>query len=149
MSRVPAAPPPASVFEWLHGGWTFTRVVPEQAQMTGSATISGLDCDSSIYIERAKIVLAEGKTLFGERSYFYRRQNTGLDILFYPSLTLFQALHFEEGIDGTLYAEARHDCLDDVYDSRYRIDSDNLEVWHSIRGPRKNYTIHTVYTKSA
>ncbi len=69
-------------------------------------------------------------------------------MLFHETGELFHALTFVADDDGGLRASATHDCKADLYRSEYAISPDGgLRVQHAVRGPRKDYTIETIYSR--
>ncbi|NYF81156.1 DUF6314 family protein [Granulicella arctica] len=137
-----------AVFGWLVGEWSFVREIPGQASMTGRATVSPMDMSTALYEEWAEVRLAGGEILHGEQRYLYRKREAGLAVLFAETLALFHELEFHVEVDGCLRAVARHACSDDVYMSEYRIGEDeSFAVRHEVRGPRKDYVIHTQYRR--
>ena len=140
---------PDHIFRLLQGEWSFTRDVPGQASMKGTARIEALSPEVAQYDERAELQLADGQTIRGERRYLYCATEAGFDVLFDDTGRLFHSLRFAREEDGALGAEARHECSPDVYLSSYSVWSeDRFEVRHVVSGPRKDYAIHTIYTRA-
>ncbi len=142
---------PSSVFDRLLGLWIFVREIPGYASATGEARITPEGDGSARYEETALVSLVQGGTLHATRCYFYRRlprPANGLQILFCDTQQLFHELEFQQRDDGTLEAHARFLCAADEYVSEYTLDSQQrLRVQHTVRGPRKNYQVETLYER--
>ena len=149
----PQTSPPAThdLFDRLQGEWTFVREVPGKATMTGRAHIASTGKDRARYNETARVRLADGSTFRGSQSYLYRRlaaPANGFDVLFAETGMLFERLDFRSAPDGSLQANAEHNCPPDRYVSQFTLDSENrLTVQHAVSGPSKNYVVRTVYRK--
>lgn len=138
---------PGLVFESMPGNWTFERTVAFHASMRGEAEITLISPEEALYRERARIELARGEGVNGTRSYTYRKQKSGFDILFAETELLFQSLRFRyEG--SLLAATAIHDCIQDRYSSEYVLRSANrMFVRHTVCGPAKNYVSETIFQR--
>ena len=138
-----------AIFDWLLGDWTFTRVVTNQARITGRASLEQTTSDTALYSESAEVHLTTGEILHAKQRYLYRKTPTGVEILFPETAALFQSLNFSRDPLGTLIAQSQHNCAPDTYQSSYTISSDGiLEVRHLIAGPRKGHAIQTTYTRA-
>jgi hypothetical protein len=141
------------VFDRLQGEWTFVREVPGKATMTGRAHIAPTGPAQASYDETARVLLADGTALTGSQSYRYRRlpaPANGFDVLFAETGELFERLDFRPAPDGSLRADAEHDCPPDHYVSHFTLDAeDHLAVEHSVTGPNKNYVVRSAYRRVA
>jgi Family of unknown function (DUF6314) len=141
----------AEIFERLLGEWSFVREVPDKATMTGHARILATAEGRARYDETARVRLADGTTLTGSQSYYYRQlppPANGFDVLFAENEELFERLNFHLSTDGSLRAEAEHHCPPDRYVSQFTLDRDDrLFVEHAVQGPHKNYVVRTVYRR--
>jgi Family of unknown function (DUF6314) len=139
------------VFDLLLGSWNFVREVPQQASMTGRATISLIEDETALYHERTRIALVNGQILNGRQHYLYRRSEwpiNGFDVLFYDTRKLFHSLEFSPGENRELLAKASHLCSADLYLSEYKLDgAAKFSVRHTVRGPRKDYVVKTIYSR--
>lgn len=139
------------VFDQLLGAWTFTRAVPGIASITGRAIILPLSGNLARYQETAEITLANGTMLHGTQRYLHRRLPppiNGFEILFPETVQLFERLEFHPSDAHTLCAAADHLCAADRYLSSYACDADDSwRVQHTVRGPKKNYILQTVYRR--
>ncbi|HEY1810610.1 MAG TPA: DUF6314 family protein [Acidobacteriaceae bacterium] len=147
-----ATPRPAPhVFDRLQGEWTFVREIPGKANMTGRARIAPISEGRARYDETARVRLTGGNVLTGSQSYHYRRlapPANGFEVLFAANGQLFERLDFHPSPDGTLRAEAEHNCPPDHYVSIFTLDGDDrLFVQHTVQGPHKNYVVRTTYRR--
>jgi len=135
----------------LQGEWTFVREVPGKATMTGRAHIVSTGAGRARYNETARVRLSDGSTLTGSQSYVYRQlpaPANGFDVLFAETGKLFERLDFHTLPNGSLRADADHDCPPDRYVSQFTLDAaDRLSVEHTVTGPNKNYVVRTNYRR--
>jgi Family of unknown function (DUF6314) len=141
----------SDIFDRLQGDWTFVREVPGKATMTGRARIESTGEGRARYNESARVRLADGSQLTGSQSYVYRRlpaPANGFDVLFADTGELFERLDFRSSPDGSVRADAEHDCPPDRYVSHFTLDAeDRLAVEHTVTGPEKNYVVRTAYRR--
>lgn len=139
------------IFDRLLGDWTFVREVPGRATMTGRARIESTGEGRARYHESARVRLTDGSQLTGSQSYVYRRlpaPANGFEVLFAATGELFERLDFRAMPDGSLRAEAEHECPPDRYVSNFTLDAqDRLAVEHTVTGPSKNYVVRTAFRK--
>lgn len=139
------------IFERLQGEWKFVREVPGKAKMSGRARITSTGEGWARYEETARVRLANGTVLTGSQSYQYRRLPSpanGFDVLFGETGELFERLDFRPAPDGSLRANAEHECTPDRYVSTFTLDAeDRLMVEHAVTGPKKNYVVRTTYRR--
>jgi hypothetical protein len=148
-SSVPHSTP--DILERLQGEWTFVREVPGKATMTGRAHIVSTGSGRARYDETARVRLSDGSTLSGSQSYVYRRlppPAIGFEVLFAETGKLFERLDFRSLPNGSLRADADHECAPDRYVSQFTLDAgDRLAVEHTVTGPNKNYVVRTSYRR--
>lgn len=147
----------ADVFDWLLGQWTFVREIPGYANVRGEARVTPTGEGEARYEETAVVSLVRGGTHSGTlratQCYQFRRLPApvnGIDVLFCQTGELFERLIFDESSEDRLEARARFLCAADVYESAFAIDRvGRLHVEHVVRGPKKNYRVETIYSRSS
>jgi hypothetical protein len=134
------------VLAGLAGSWRFTRSFdPGIGTMLGQALFTPVDAETLHYREDGQLVLADGQRSQAWREYRYLRDGDVVRVCFLDGRTL-HALRFEEGQGESSDV---HYCIADVYTGHYRFALPNrFEITMTVRGPRKNYTIDTVYTRA-
>ncbi|MCA6123545.1 hypothetical protein J6500_16820 [Bradyrhizobium sp. WSM 1704] len=132
----------------LAGSWSFDRVIEGQATMQGRATFTPLDDASLAYCEQGTLRLPNGTELQAQREYIFRTCAGGFDVFFKeapPRLFHRIALHGAVELTG----DASHLCNLDTYRSTYSFRPDGqFTIRHVVSGPRKDYTMTTVYSRS-
>ena len=135
------------VTERLAGSWSFDRVIEGQATMQGRATFTPLGEGSLAYREQGTLRLPNGTELQAEREYIFRTCESGFDVFFKeepPRLFHRISLHGAAELAG----DASHLCNLDTYRSSYSFRPDGqFTIRHVVSGPRKDYTMTTVYTR--
>jgi hypothetical protein len=138
------------VFEGLLGEWSFERKITGQALMTGDASFTVVDGETALYEEAGEVTLGDGQRFHAKQSYIYKKRQDGFAVLFRETQALFHEVTFGAGVGAELTGEASHLCRQDYYVSHYTIGPDGgFEVRHRVYGPRKDYSIRTVYRRRA
>ena len=131
----------------LAGSWSFDRVIEGQATMQGRATFAPLGEERLVYREQGTLRLPNGTELQAEREYVFGKSEGGFDVFFKEEpLRLFHriSLHGADELAG----DASHLCNLDTYRSSYSFRPDGqFTIRHVVSGPRKDYTMTTVYTR--
>jgi hypothetical protein len=135
----------------LAGAWAFNRVIEGQGNMQGLATFTLLSASSLAYREQGRLKLQNGTELEAEREYVFRERSRGFDVLFKESPPrLFHAIELAASDGGALSGSAGHLCNLDHYQSTYTFCGDGgVIIRHVVSGPRKDYTMTTIYTRVA
>jgi hypothetical protein len=134
----------ASIFNKLTGSWSFQRKVSDFGVMSGKAVFKGMNENLLKYREEG--VQESGLNFF--REYFYKNAGTSIEVYFDEKLTR----HFQDLTFKSLEVQADHYCGCDIYESLYDFRSiafGKFEVTHKVKGPHKDYTSHTQYTKTS
>ena len=130
------------------GQWRIVREIVGQGSMSGVAVFEPMADGLVFYRESAEVRLHNGTRLRGEQRYFYQAIDKGFAVFFYETGELFERVEFAAKVTGEYIAVAEHHCKDDRYASEYRFHEDGwFRVQHTVRGPRKNYVVETVYVQ--
>jgi len=134
----------------LTGSWLLRRSIDNGASMSGTATIARQGTGGFAYHERGWLRLTDGQEIDAERRYLFEECDGGFSVFFAESPPrLFHRVVLDP-IGSSLVGEGMHLCGDDRYDSRYRFDADgSFTIEHAVSGPRKRYTMETLYTRGA
>lgn len=136
--------------ERLLGRWVFEREILGHASMVGSAAFDTMDAGRLMYREWGELQLINGSRLRGEQSYLYEGTSAGFAVYFHDTGKLFHRVDLTASEGDVWTGVAHHDCKDDVYDSEYVFrGTETFEVRHAVRGPKKDYTIRTMYRRNA
>ncbi|WP_426421131.1 DUF6314 family protein [Bradyrhizobium genosp. A] len=135
----------------LAGSWSFNRVIEGQGGMQGLATFTPLHAGSLAYREQGRLKLLNGTELEAEREYVFCNRDRGFDVLFKESPPrLFHTIELAASDGGALSGSAGHLCNLDHYQSTYTFcGHGGLIIRHVVSGPRKDYTLTTIYTRVA
>lgn len=133
----------------LIGPWSFDRVVERQATVQGIAIFTPLDSGRLIYREQGYLKLANGTTMQAEREYVFSDSDGGFKVFFREDPPrLFHEISLSASSGGALSGYASHLCKCDDYRSAYMFLPDGtFVVRHVVSGPRKDYTMNTIYTR--
>lgn len=143
------------MLENLVGHWTLQRRVvltsgSLMATMKGTASIALPVEGACQYSEEGTIKMADSNhpLIVFTRRYIYRDEQGTLAIYFDEKpMRLFQNIAFK-AVGKTFEGSATHYCSPDTYTSHYQfLRPDSFNIKHHIEGPRKAYTIFTVYER--
>ncbi len=139
----------SEVMPRLPGSWSFNRVIEGQGSMLGFATFTPLNLEGLAYREQGCLKLLSGAELEAERKYVFRDGDQGFEVYFKETpLRLFHAIELAAYDGGVLSGSASHLCNLDLYQSTYTFRPDgSFLVRHVVSGPRKDYTMVTIYTR--
>jgi hypothetical protein len=115
--------------------------------MSGTASFVEMVDGVALYHERGELRLMDGTVLWAGQRYLYERIGDGFGVLFCETGMEFQRVKLEPGEDGAWVGSGEHLCGADHYRTEYRFGDGRLVVRHTVRGPRKDYVIRTVYAR--
>ena len=134
------------------GEWSVARSIEDRlsgapATFEGRAWITS-DGQGALYEERGVMQLAGGAEMNAERRYLWRSSAGGIDVLFDDG-RYFHRVDLSVDLSAEC-PEAEHWCDPDTYGARY--DFSDWPKWScvwQVRGPRKDYTMTSVYSRAA
>jgi hypothetical protein len=165
-----------ATFRGLQGNWKIKRRLMSKVAdfptgtFTGSASFYPRNPTDSkydfeyLYVENGTLNTDKGFTMEAHRRYAYRyieetdtlsvwfvkQDGKTIDYLYHD--VIFQPPATEN--EGKIHwnAKADHLCVDDFYDTAYGFDFngvaiENIQIKHSVKGPRKDYTSDTIYQR--
>lgn len=137
---------PEVIFSFLKGPWTFSRAVtgyPNQGRIEGTAFFQETQPGTLHYNEEGKLTLDTGPVLDAGQKYTYRLEN-GQIIVDYSDGRPFHVLDFSSSKEAC----GEHLCGQDFYKAAYDFEGpDAFTVKWDVKGPQKDYTITTQYTR--
>ncbi len=140
----------ASLFCSLQGKWAFSRLISGEGSVNGIATFtkSTLNEKTLYYRETGVFTQNNGCRFNVSRNYHYHyhQQEDTISVYFAEELPrLFQTLKFTTPTT----AIASHLCKCDTYNAIYTFHSeDEFSIFYSVLGPKKNYTMTTIFNRS-
>ena len=171
---------PRAVFRALQGSWTIDRQIQSAISTLPSGTLQGTasfhprtpTVDKSgkvfdfeyLYVEAGDFTTSAGHKMTASRRYVYRycEDDDELSVWFVkPDNILIVDYHFhtlsfllpeEARHAGASIAKANHLCVEDNYETEYRIPMQGVslrsfEVIHKVKGPHKDYVSTTLYKR--
>ena len=165
-----------AVMRAFQGNWTISRKIQStrgsfpSGSLEGNASFhpripssQGYDLEY-LYIESGDFTTSTGYTMPATRRYVYRYQEESdtLSVWFVKPDSplevdyLFHNLGFLKPAEakklGACVARADHLCVDDMYDTQYRLPMTGIalrdfEVTHTVKGPDKDYVATTMYSR--
>jgi len=136
-----------SLYDLLKGTWILTREIKDHLNnqngfLEGTARFEPITVPGILhYKESGKIAYGEYRD-FSSQTYTYRIIGDQSAELYFRDGEFFHDLSF---IEGT--CNVSHFCGVDLYEGRYQINSQSLKITWFVRGPRKNYELHSILLK--
>lgn len=141
------------VFSYLKGEWQVCRQFEGsyRGTFTGAASLvpEADDPLTCLYREMGKLVDADGQHFDAKQNYLYRLSDGQLKIYKHEDSEwiIMHELDFTREGDR-LIAKHLHLCGQDRYAVEYKVDlSGNWEQSYIVTGPKKDYSIRSVYKK--
>ena len=137
-------------FTFLEGAWRFHRTISTGATVEGTAVFAKRpDTDNTLdYREDGTCTMPEGSIFTAYMKYVYRFHNEKISVHFADD-RFFHALQFHLESDP-LTATAQHLCVCDTYQATYTFfERNRFQLLYEVQGPKKNYTIKTLFTKGS
>jgi uncharacterized protein DUF6314 len=150
--RLRGLSPEQRLFRSLPGDWTLTRAILDIGTMTGTARFHRLEPALLHYREDGRLILRSGQSHQAYREYHYRLEDGLIRVCFtepgVPKTLHILRLAQASAQPWSCTATDVHLCGQDTYTGWYEFASeDRFTVEMRVAGPRKNYTIHTVYDR--
>lgn len=141
---------PSQALRRMVGVWKLERQAGEVGVMVGEASFTAQDDLALLYRERGILRLTTGKVLNPYCMYLYRAEPEGFSVYFDEAASrLFHTTSLRWS-GGSLVGEAYHYCGADHYMTQYGLLADGkFEIRHVVKGPRKDYALHSRYTRQA
>lgn len=143
---------PAEAFAFLLGDWRLEREIPGQAVAAGVLTVAETMDGAAEYRERVVVRTTTGAEFSGSQRYLVKRLEDGFVLCFAETGAIFEEVRFTVGADcgpgleGSLRAEAAHQCGEDWYRSTYVLGPGRrFTIRHAVSGPRKEYVSETTF----
>jgi hypothetical protein len=141
---------PGGVFAGLAGRWWMERQVEGAAAFSGIAefTPRGSFLEKR---EEGRLRLDGGRSFSASRVTLFAPRPEGFAVHFDETPPrLFHEVRLAPAPDGCLAGDAQHRCGDDSYASFYRFMPDGgFYIRHRAWGPRKTYTMSTLYGRAS
>ena len=144
-----------TLFLLLEGDWQFSREIhgSYEAKLEGTASFQHEEGDDEkrkyLYTENAQVQMADGSEYASKQSYIYQLKDDGIDVFKQEEgkWKLMHQLQFSSS-EKTCVASHVHQCGQDQYAATYSIKSeDEFELSYQIKGPKKDYSIVSVYSR--
>lgn len=139
---------------YFEGSWRINRRIDDRrgaraGAASGVATFAAEpdDADSRLTCTEAMTIDYGGSRIAGEQTTIWRFQGPLGPDLYFRDARFFCAMRFHEE-HGVWSAEFSHDCGEDRYEGAARIaDENNWRLVWNVRGPRKDYSLDTAYSR--
>lgn len=138
---------PERLFTTLPGTWILSRTLPGIGRMSGSANFTPESPGELHYREDGLLTLDNGHVQEAYREYRYLLEPGQIRICFAEPGVPPRTLHVLRLADSPRVCDV-HLCGQDVYTGSYDFSAaDQFVIDMRVMGPRKDYSIHTVYTR--
>jgi len=142
------------VFKFLRGVWSVRRRFEGSytGAFSGEASFQPEPEGSLAYLyaEQGELTDAEANRFDAKQSYLYRLAEGKLQVL-KCDRSEWEPMHEFDFVaeDSSAVGRHIHLCGQDHYAATYRVDltEDTWEVSYTVSGPKKDYRIHSIYTR--
>ncbi len=134
-------------FESLIGAWHLERKISSGENLTGKAVFSQANENCLLAEESGQLQMTDGNLVSAHRRWIWQEEQGDLRIFFDESpLRLYHG--FRPILKGqNWFGTGKHICQPDTYVGEYQMSADRMEIRQSISGPKKDYSIVSVYRR--
>ena len=131
----------------LIGDWRLERHISDGSRFSGTATFSK-NGDKTLLLEEKGFLARRGQRFEASRKWHWEIETDDrVRVLFHDQESrLYHDLMFQKEA-GTWHATAEHLCSEDLYKGSYRLHPDSIEIQQWIKGPAKDMTLQSHYTR--
>ena len=135
-------------FDHLAGEWQLEREISSGETFAGKALFSANASGSMALTESGALILESGDEVSASRKWIWSLSNHELLIEFAESPPRPYHLIPLQPSNNGWQGKAEHLCIEDNYDGEYFLSDDLLLVSQKIKGPKKDYSITSRYTRA-
>lgn len=138
-----------SIFTMLQGSWKIHRAIPGHGIVNGIANFTGGTVNQLFYKEGGTFIQEQGKQFNIQQEYLYTYYKKQISVYFCEGSQknqLFYHLNKLTRCNDKLHLSASYLCNLDLYQLAYDFAHQNeFNLRYVVTGPKKNYTINTLY----
>ena len=135
------------IFSTLEGSWRISRTISGYGAVIGTAVFTKKEESELHYREEGDWMTTLGTVHRVYREYIYRQALDGEIGVYFADqpMKLLHPLQFDASNEAT----GEHVCNKDSYQAKYVfVDDDCFTLAYIVKGPEKDYTIYTEFTRS-
>jgi len=135
-------------FKSLEGSWNLDRKISTGEILSGRAVFEPVSDTVFLLREEGYLTLSNGRVIVASRNwYWHLSKKQTLEITYDEARK--QDYHLVElKNDSSIWVgTAEHLCGDDLYAGHYRFFENRFEVTQAIKGPNKDYSVSSHYSK--
>lgn len=137
-----------SYFDSLTGSWLLEREISTGEKLRGKAVFEVISDTAFLLCEEGELKLQNGLTIPAIKSWYWHLLEPAILNITYDEAGLEDYHRVSLKLnDYTRLGCAEHLCGGDVYLGDYRFSPNHFEISHTIKGPNKNYSVRSFYSK--
>lgn len=134
------------ILPYFCGKWSIDRDISIYGRVHGEASFARVSGKSTVLRYFEEVNLHTGK---GHRQYLYKFENDQVNVYFDDGENKGDLFH-KLSLDSDDSATGDHLCKKDFYRCIYSfISEDSFSIQYTVVGPKKDYTIETVYSRQS
>lgn len=135
-------------FKSLAGCWRIERKISTGEILIGKAVFEAISDTAFLLSETGELTLKDGQKIAASRDWFWALSGKSrLEITYDEERLLDYHLINLQHEDNRWIGSAKHLCSDDLYSGEYYFSENCFEIHHTIKGPNKNYSVMSIYSK--
>lgn len=135
-------------FKSLAGSWKLKREISTGETLHGKAVFESISNTAFLMCEEGDLTLPNGQIIQASRNWYWHLVNTDtLEITYDEALIEDYHLIQLSKVDTSLIGSAHHLCGADHYSGDYQFLENRFEIIQTIKGPKKDYTVSSIYSK--
>lgn len=132
------------------GRWKVSRKLNGELFFSGQVEFADADLEGLLrYREEGEARYPGGFRAIAFREYYFLPRNAAFQVFFDQDKTrLFNSVTLKSDGQG-LFGKDTHQCGNDIYKSEYHFVAPDEWAWaHRVSGPKKDYSLHSVYRRT-
>ena len=137
-----------ATFKSLSGLWNLKREISTGERLVGKADFEFISKSAFLLREEGDLTLANGVTIAASRNWYWHLSESQILEITYDKTRDqdYHLIHINRDWKSW-FGEAKHLCGADLYSGEYRFYENGFEIKQAIKGPNKDYTVVSRYSK--
>lgn len=135
-------------FKSLAGSWRLKREISTGETLDGKAVFEAISNTAFLMREEGQLVLMNKAQIPASRSWYWHLSDENTLEITYDEARL-EEYHLVNLIssESGWHGEAQHLCGSDLYCGKYSFKENGFEIIQTVKGPKKDYTVRSFYSK--
>ena len=137
-----------TTFKSLSGSWNLKREISTGDTLIGKAVFEPVSDTAFLLREEGELALSNGQNIQASRNWYWHLESVSTLEITYDALRV-EPYHLVKLSKSEICwsGRANHLCGEDNYLGDYQFFEDRFTINQSVRGPNKNYSVASSYSK--